>query len=80
MELSTGTPPPVRVQQQLLRSRDVCAVIGVSRGHLYRLMRRPDHPFPQPIHVGRSARWPSLEVAAWIEDEIDRNRVAAKER
>ena len=58
----------------LLCARDVCALLTMSRGHLYRLMRREDRPFPQPIHVGRSARWPSNEVAAWIEDEIERDR------
>ena len=62
----------------LLRAREVCARVGVSRGHLYRLMRRSIDPFPQPIHVGRSARWPSNEVQAWIEGEIERERTGAK--
>ena len=62
----------------LLPAREVCRRVGVSRGHLYRLMRRPIDPFPSPIHVGRSARWPSNEVQAWIEGEIERERSGAR--
>lgn len=65
---------PTESTVSLLPARDVCARVGVSRGHLYRLMKRRTHPFPAPIHVGRAARWPSTEVAAWIEGEIDRDR------
>ena len=65
---------PDAVTILLLPAREVCRRLGVSRGHLYRLMRRSVAPFPRPIHVGRSARWPSTEVQAWIEREIERNR------
>ena len=69
---------PDTSEVSLLPSREVCARVGVSRAHLYRLLRRAHHPFPAPIHVGRSARWPSNEVTAWIEGEIERARGEAK--
>ena len=51
--------PPESTAISLLPAREVCARVGVSRGHLYLLMKRATHPFPVPIHVGRAARWPS---------------------
>ena len=62
----------------LLTSREVCARVGVSRPHLYRLMKRLEHPFPAQIHIGRCARWVSSEVDRWIEEEIESNRRGPK--
>ncbi|WP_337992686.1 MULTISPECIES: helix-turn-helix transcriptional regulator [Enterobacteriaceae] len=29
-----------------------------------------DGKFPRPVKIGRSVRWPSSEVDAWIKDKI----------
>ena len=50
-------------RQELLRLRDVCQLVGLSRSTIYK--RLADHQFPKPIRLGRMVRWPKQAVTAW---------------
>ena len=57
----------------LLRIRDVCQRVGLSRTAVYDKMAEGD--FPQPVRLStRNVRWRSDEIAAWID------RVSARPR
>ena len=50
----------------LLRRKEVEALTGLSRAHLYHLMRTGD--FPEPLKLSpRAVRWVRDEVVGWIE-------------
>lgn len=46
----------------------VCDATGYKTSTIYEWMRKGK--FPRPIKRGRSVRWPSDEVYAWIEEQI----------
>ncbi|WP_407910031.1 helix-turn-helix transcriptional regulator [Lysobacter claricitrinus] len=48
----------------LLTLAEVQRRAGLSKTQVWRLARRG--AFPAPIHVGRSARWPSDRIDAWV--------------
>lgn len=49
----------------LLRLRDVCEIVGLSRSTIY--SRMADGRFPTPLRVsGRAMRWRTSDVAAWV--------------
>ncbi len=52
----------------LMPITDVCAATGYKKPTIYEWMR--DGKFPRPVKIGRSVRWPSSEVDAWIKDKI----------
>jgi prophage regulatory protein len=59
---------------RLLRSRDVCELIGFARPTLYKFIR--ERNFPKPIGIGdHSKRWIESEVQEWIEDQINAYRL-----
>ena len=50
----------------LLRRHEVEAATGLSRSHLYDLMRRGE--FPEPLKLSPGAvRWLADEITEWIE-------------
>ena len=63
-------------EERLLRVADVSAVVGVSRAHIYHLMKQGT--FPRPIALSRNcARWVHSEVQAWVLERIDTARTRA---
>lgn len=46
----------------------VCAATGYKKPTIYEWMRKGK--FPRPVKNGRSVRWPSSEIDAWIKDKI----------
>jgi len=52
---------------RLLRARAVVAKVGLSRGHIYKLIAAGQ--FPKPVPLSQSARaWRSDEIDNWIEE------------
>lgn len=61
--------PPDMGNLTLLRLREVCRRIGISRSEIYRRIATGD--FPQPVKLGeRASAWPEHEVTAWCEARI----------
>ncbi|WP_339326073.1 AlpA family transcriptional regulator [Cronobacter sakazakii] len=58
----------IAVSDRLMPITDVCAATGYKKPTIYEWMR--DGKFPRPVKIGRSVRWPSSEVDAWIKDKI----------
>jgi len=50
---------------RLLRIGEVMCEVALSRAQIYRLIKDPDKPFPEPIKIGCASRWSSSEIAAW---------------
>jgi prophage regulatory protein len=64
------------VEERLLRVADVAAVVGVSRAHIYHLMKQGT--FPRPIALSRNcARWVHSEVQTWLHVRIGIARATA---
>jgi prophage regulatory protein len=65
-----ATVPRPAIERQtgsriLLRLRDVCEMVGLSRSTIYSAMA--NGRFPRAIRVGaRSVRWRSADVGAWL--------------
>lgn len=53
--------------KRLLTAKAVCEALGLSRVHVYRLVRAGK--FPQPIRLGaRDLRWPEEEIIAFLNE------------
>lgn len=50
----------------LLNRKEVEAVTGLSRAHIYFLMRAGSFPLPKQLSK-RAVRWVESEISAWIE-------------
>jgi predicted DNA-binding transcriptional regulator AlpA len=51
--------------QTLIRPRDVAAMLGISRKHLYALAEQPD--FPKRIYISdRVVAWRVRDLEEWI--------------
>ena len=51
---------------KLLKIGEVCKLLGVSRGHVYVLMR--DHGLPRPVALSaRSRAWRLDQLEQWVE-------------
>jgi len=59
--------------ERLLRLRDVLAIVGLSRAHVYNLVKQ--ELFPRPIALGSNcARWVQSEVQTWVGNSIQAAR------
>ena len=57
------------ISPALLRLPSVCALVGLSKSQVYRLIRAGE--FPAAIQLGaNSVAWPTERVHAWIEDKV----------
>ena len=65
---STGT--------RLLRRKEVEATTGLSKSHIYDLMKRGLFPLPVPLSA-KAVGWVSSEVQAWCADRIAQRDQAA---
>ena len=67
------TYAPIKV----LRAPDTCAIIGLKRAALYRLVQRGQ--FPKPIKIStKLSGWLDSEVYAWLESRIAERDGGAK--
>lgn len=58
---------------KMMRLKDVCARLSVSKSHVRRLVK--DSNFPQPIKLGpRASAWPEAEVDSWVSRRIEESR------
>ena len=68
-----------RQGERLLRLRDVLAIVGMSRAHVYNLIKQGH--FPRPIALGSNcARWVQSEVQTWVGESIIAARATPAER
>lgn len=58
-------------KRRLLKIDEVCATVGLSRATVYRLLKSPDAPFPEPVKVGAGSFWVEEEVIAWLDRLIE---------
>lgn len=71
--------PSILQGERLLRLRDVLAIVGLSRAHVYNLIKQ--QLFPRPISLGSNcARWVQSEVQAWVGDSIANARLTPPPR
>lgn len=55
--------------KRLLRMRDVEYITGLSRTHIYRMMKAGT--FPQSIALGpQTTTWLESEVTAWVDAQV----------
>lgn len=71
LSIATDRPqaqiPPVPHAGTLLRLRDVCDLLSLSRATVHRWVR--DGKFPPPIRIGdNSVRWSHDEIERWRRD------------
>ncbi|WP_454239097.1 helix-turn-helix transcriptional regulator [Pseudomonas viridiflava] len=58
------------VSPLLLRLPNVCALVGLSKSQIYRLIRAGD--FPTGVSLGaNSVAWPAGQVNAWVVKKIN---------
>ncbi|WP_312246159.1 helix-turn-helix transcriptional regulator [Stutzerimonas nitrititolerans] len=58
------------VSPALLRLPSVCALVGLSKSQIYRLIKIGD--FPAPVQLGaNSVAWPAERVRDWISEKIN---------
>lgn len=57
-------------QKFLLRLKEVCEMLGISRSTIYHYIK--SHGFPKPIKLGSSptspSAWDKQEIDNWIEE------------
>lgn len=75
--MTTTTPEIKTATSKLLyRVNQLTAEIGISRAHLYQLVKRGE--FPQPIKIGdRAIAWPAQAIEAWIAERAAASQGAA---
>lgn len=57
--------PELQIKPELYRVPDVCAVLGVSRSTVYKLVET-DPSFPRQVRVtSRAVRWRRLDIEEW---------------
>ena len=54
-------------ERDLMALVDVLEMLQVSRATLYKFVG--ERGFPQPVKLGRSNRWLTIEVRAWLEGQ-----------
>ena len=65
--------------ERLLRLRDVLTIVGLSRAHVYNLIKQ--ELFSKPVALGSNcSRWVQSEVQTWVGNSIVAARSAAPER
>ncbi len=52
----------------LMDLKQVCEATGFGKTAIYKWMGKGT--FPYPVKIGRSVRWPSNEIEAWINGHI----------
>lgn len=66
---------PGNQEKVLLRLRDVCQMVGLSRSTIYK--RLAEERFPEPIRLGeRTVRWSAEAITVWWRTQSDAERNA----
>ena len=52
--------------RRLLRERDICAMLDVSRVSIWNWRRRGVFPAPVRVGTGRYIRWRVEDIEAWL--------------
>ncbi|MCK7090207.1 helix-turn-helix transcriptional regulator [Enterobacter chuandaensis] len=52
--------------------KEVCKTVGFKKASIYSWMNAGE--FPKSIKIGRSVRWLSTEVEAWITKKVQASR------
>ncbi|WP_373444086.1 helix-turn-helix transcriptional regulator [Klebsiella variicola] len=52
----------------LMDLKQVCEATGFGKTAIYKWMGKGT--FPYPVKIGRSVRWPSNEIEAWMNGHI----------
>ncbi len=55
-------------EYRLLKRVDICSDLAISAATFYRLVS--DGEIPQPIKIGRAARWKSTDIATFVASRI----------
>jgi len=53
---------------RLIKIDTVCAIVGVSRATVYRLIKSDE--FPGPVKIGAASLWVEREVIGWVDERI----------
>ena len=62
-------PPDQVFQHRVIRLPEVLRITGISKSHLYSLLKEDD--FPRQILLGkRSVGWSQASIHAWIQARI----------
>ena len=60
---------------KLLKIKEVCEVVGVSRPHIYVMMK--EQGFPKPVKLSaRSRAWRMDAIEAWIDSRSQSEQAA----
>lgn len=54
------------IESPLMTVKDIAALLNVSERHVWRL--QSSARFPQPVKIGRAARWTRRSVVEFIEN------------
>jgi excisionase family DNA binding protein len=55
--------------EELATIKRVCAMTGLSKTTIYRMIR--DQTFPKPVMVGRRALWPVSRIHTWVRLQVE---------
>ena len=56
----------IESKSQLIRIRELCKLVCISRSNIYLLMSK--NLFPKPIQIGpRSVAWVCADINKWVE-------------
>lgn len=60
------------LEHSLLRERDACSLLGISRATLWRRVK--DGTIPQPVKIGGATRFPLSEILHVIDVAMARRK------
>ncbi|GAB3471619.1 AlpA family phage regulatory protein [Azotobacter salinestris] len=60
-----------RIQRRIMRLPEVKAATGFGRTKIYELMKEGRFPKARRIACSNASGWDSLEVEAWINEQLD---------
>ena len=60
--------PAEPFSDELIRLRDVEAIVGLKCTSIYELLK--EGRFPKPAKIGRNVRWSRREVHKWVADRL----------
>ena len=63
-QIPPATRPPAFRAGTVIRLKEVCEMLGLSRSTIYKLLS--ENKFPKPVHLAlRSVRWRVEDVESW---------------
>ena len=71
---SARASPAGEGRERFMRRPEVERVTGISRAHIYRLIKAGKFPEPIPLLSTRVVVWLASEIDAWIAEQISAHR------